>query len=198
MGVVSWVSTIAGAGSGRRAGWPVNGSGKRPGGVHARVGCGRGMSEQDLPWAGWRGGAGSGPGRADPGPEGEEPAFSVPVLGLSSCPRSKFQRKRNGKLLCKPLGSPSFPHLPPVSFLLSLPPLPFYVESLEHAPRIYSSPRFLQKSSFPTLPCIQHPFWAAVGHFANSFQALSPAATLMANRVNLPKSGGWPQGLCLV
>ena len=97
--------------------------------------------------------------------------------------------------LSAPLPSPT--SLPP-SFFLSLPPLPFYVESLEQAHRIYSSPRFLQKSGFPTLPCIQHPFWAAVGHFANSFQALSPAATLMAYRVNLPKSGGWPQGLCLV
>lgn len=88
MGVVSWVSTIAGTGSGRRAGWPVNGSGKRPGGVHVGVSCGRGMSQRDLPWAEWREGARSGPGRADPGPEGEEPAFSDPVLGLSSCPFS--------------------------------------------------------------------------------------------------------------
>ena len=158
--------------SGRRAGWPVNGGGKKPGGVPARVSCGRGMSERDLPWAEWGEGAGSGPGRTDPGPEGEEPVFSVPVLGLSGCPRSKFQRKRNGKLLWKPLCSPSFP-APPSRLPSSFPsPLPFFVEILEYAHRIYSSPRFLQKSSFPTLPCIQHPFLAAVGHFANSFYFL--------------------------
>ena len=158
--------------SGRRAWWPVNGGGKRPGGVLARVSCGRGLSERDLPWAEWGEGAGSGPGRTDPGPEGEEPVFSVPVLGLSGCPRSKFQRKRNGKLLWKPLCSPSFP-APPSCLPSSFPsPLPFYVEILEYAHRIYSSPRFLQKSSFPTLPCIQHPFSAAVGHFANSFYFL--------------------------
>lgn len=125
MGVVLWVSTTAGTGSGRRAGWRVNGGGKRPDSVHAQVSCGRGMSEQDLPWAEWGKGGGSGPGRTDPGPEGEEPVFSVPVLGLSGCPRSKFQRKRNGKPLCKLLCSPSFPPHPSVSLLPFPPSSPF-------------------------------------------------------------------------
>ena len=158
--------------SGWHAGWPVNGGGKRPGGVHARVSCGRGMSELDLPWAEWGEGAGSGPGRTDPGPEGEEPSSR-----LSGCPRSKFQRKKNGKLFCRPLRSPSFPS-PPSRLPSSFPSLlPFFVEILEYAHRIYSSPRFVQKSSFPTLPCIQHPFSAAVSHFANSFHFLPQQPT---------------------
>ena len=112
-----------------------------------------------------------------PGPRGRRTRVLRPGSRLSGCPRSKFQRKNNRKLLCKPLSSPSFP--PPPSPLPSSFPslLSFYVEILEYAHRIYSSPRFLQKSSFPTLPCIQHPFWAAVGHFANSFHFLPQQPT---------------------
>ena len=98
--------------SGRRAWWPVNGGGKRPGGALARVSCGRGLSERDLPWAEWGEGAGSGPGRTDPGPEGEEPVFSVPVLGCLAVPEVNSKGKiieNSFASLSAPLPSPLLP-----------------------------------------------------------------------------------------